>query len=72
MTIEEGPCTSEWIKSNEEEETKILQLKDKKKDFASLHQKYHKFTNFLKLMWMPKISNKKTKHDLYENVINKN
>jgi hypothetical protein len=49
MTIEEDPYTLEWIKSNGEEETKILWLKGKVKNFASLYhynQKYHKFLNF--------------------------
>ena len=37
MAIEEGPHTSEWIKSKGEEETEILQLKGKAENFASLH-----------------------------------
>jgi len=31
------PYTSKWIKSNEEEEIKILQLKSKIENFISLH-----------------------------------
>jgi len=37
MEIGKGPYTSEWIKSNGEEETKILRLKGKSENFASLH-----------------------------------
>ena len=37
MAIWEGPHTSEWIKSNGEEEAKILRLKGKTKNFVSLH-----------------------------------
>jgi len=37
VAIWEGPHTSEWIKSNGEEEAKILRLKGKKKIFVSLH-----------------------------------
>ena len=37
MTTREGPLTSEWIKSNEEEEIKIFRLKGKSKFFANLH-----------------------------------
>ena len=37
MAIWEGPHTSEWIKSNGEEEAKILRLKGKKNFFISLH-----------------------------------
>jgi hypothetical protein len=37
MEIGEGPYTSEWIKSNGEEETEILRLKGKSENFASLH-----------------------------------
>jgi hypothetical protein len=37
MEIGEGPYTLEWIKLNEKEEIKILQLKDKAKTFTSLH-----------------------------------
>ena len=37
MEIWEGPHTSEWIKSNGEEEAKILRLKGKIKNFVSLH-----------------------------------
>jgi uncharacterized protein YigE (DUF2233 family) len=37
MTIKEGPYTLEWIKSNGKEEIKILWLKGKGKNFASLH-----------------------------------
>ena len=37
MAIGEGPHTSEWIKSNGEEETEILRLKGKAKNFVSLH-----------------------------------
>jgi len=37
MTTGEGPLTSEWIKSNEEEEIKIFRLKGKSENFASLH-----------------------------------
>jgi hypothetical protein len=33
----EGPHTLEWIKSNGEEETKILWLKGKAGNFISLH-----------------------------------
>jgi hypothetical protein len=33
----EDPHTLEWIKSNGEEETKILRLKGKIKNFVSLH-----------------------------------
>jgi hypothetical protein len=40
--------------------------------YIHYNQKYHKVANFLKLLWMPKISNKKMKHDLDENAINKN
>jgi len=63
------------IKSNGEDETEILRLKGKAENFASLHPlnlKCHKFSNFLKLLWIPKISNEKTKHDLDGNAINKN
>jgi hypothetical protein len=37
MTTGEGPLTSEWIKSNEEEEIKIFRLKGKSNFFANLH-----------------------------------
>ena len=37
METGEGPHTSEWIKSNGEDETKILRLKGKAENFASLH-----------------------------------
>jgi len=37
IAIEEGPHTSEWIKSNREEEIEILRLKGKVKNFPSLH-----------------------------------
>jgi len=37
VAIWEGPHTSEWIKSNGEEEAKILRLKGKTKNFVSLH-----------------------------------
>jgi hypothetical protein len=40
--------------------------------YIHYNQKYHKVVNFLKLLWMLKISNEKTKHDLNENAINKN
>jgi len=37
VAIEEGFHTSEWIKSKGKEETEILRLKGKAKNFASLH-----------------------------------
>ena len=37
MATGEGPHTLEWIKSNGEEETKILWLKGKTENFASLY-----------------------------------
>ena len=37
MAMREGPHISEWIKSNGKEEIKILWLKSKRKNFASLH-----------------------------------
>ena len=37
MATGEGPHTSEWIKSNGEEETEILRLKGKAENFTSLH-----------------------------------
>jgi len=39
--------------------------------YIHYNKKYHKFVNFLKLMWMSKTSNEKTKHDLNKNTINK-
>jgi hypothetical protein len=40
--------------------------------YIHYNKKCHKFSNFLKLLWMLKISNEKTKHVLYKNAINKN
>jgi hypothetical protein len=40
--------------------------------YIHYNQKYHNFANFLKLLWMPKISNEKTTYDLDKNAINKN
>jgi hypothetical protein len=37
-----------------------------------MFEKAHKVANFLKILWMPKISNEKMKHDLDDNAINKN
>jgi hypothetical protein len=37
MQTGEGPHISEWIKSNGENEIKILRLKGKAENFASLH-----------------------------------
>lgn len=37
MATGEGFHMSEWIKSNGEEETEMLQLKGKAENFASLH-----------------------------------
>jgi hypothetical protein len=37
MATGEGPYTSEWIKLKGKKETKILRLKGKAKNFASLH-----------------------------------
>jgi hypothetical protein len=37
MAIWESPYTSEWIKSNEKEKTKILWLKGKVENIISLH-----------------------------------
>jgi hypothetical protein len=37
MATREGLLTSEWIKSNGEEEIKIFWLKGKAENFASLH-----------------------------------
>jgi hypothetical protein len=54
MTTREGPYTSEWIKSNEEKETKILWLKGKVENslvYIHYNTKYHKFVNFLKLVY---------------------
>jgi len=40
--------------------------------YIHYNKKYHKVANFLKLLWVPKISNEKMKHDLDENAMNKN
>jgi hypothetical protein len=37
MEIKESPHTLKWIKSNEEEETKILWVKGKAENLTSLH-----------------------------------
>jgi len=75
MVIGESPYTSEWIKSIGKEKTKILWLKSKAENIISLHPlqlEISKVSNFLNLLQMLKISNKKVKYNLDENAINKN